>query len=220
MISPEEFIARWSDTKLADLDQQQDNIWGVSPLVRYDPQVVERLPLPPASQRFLIEAGLPEWTFHGWRFSYPSNSLPPITEAFDSLLYPSSYARYRVLGADVMEAERNTFTEVFILSAICLDVEGSGQVVKIMTDENWPVKLLNSSVMQLAEFILLYRQYIEWRLLHQRKLGPGVDYENWEEEEGVYFDNMAAQMLKLDPAAGQPGTATHREFALLFSNDS
>ena len=36
MISPEEFVIRWRNTKLAELDQQEDHTWGLSPLVRYD----------------------------------------------------------------------------------------------------------------------------------------------------------------------------------------
>jgi hypothetical protein len=75
MISPREFVAQWHDTKLAELDEQEDVGWGLSPLVRYDARVIEKLKLPIASERFLIEAGLPTHAFMWWRFGYPSGTF-------------------------------------------------------------------------------------------------------------------------------------------------
>jgi hypothetical protein len=214
MIGPEEFTSRWFNTKLAELDEEHDYVWGTSPLVRYAPAIVERLPISTLDQRFLIQAGLPAFTFNYWRFGNPSNVLPSVTEAFADLHHPTHYDRYRILGTGIMEIERSTSIEEIVLNVVCLDLVHNGRVVVIQSLPDGPVEFLNSSVSHFAEFILLYRGLMEWTLGHKLKLTWETDYDAWHEEGSKYTEDIVKQMLLIDPLAGQPGSGWHGELSL------
>ena len=204
MISPEEFVTRWHDTRLAELDVEEKYTWGISPLVSFDDQSVARLSIPDAIRNFLVEAGLPMhvWSeYNGWRFGYPSNALPPITEVTGGLMSVLPYSHYFVLGVDVLTSDG---AAEFFTSVICLDLESGGTVVEVISYPDHPIKFLNSSVCQLAEFILLWRQMIEWEITHQFKLDLH-NFESWNEERVSYRLTVMAQMRQLDPPVWQPG---------------
>ncbi len=203
MVSPEQFVTLWHRTIFAGLDAEEENIWRVPPLVSFDETVVASLPLPETSRRFLTEAGLPTHAFSGWRFGYPSDAMPPLPQAIAGWTYPADYARYRMLGVDEQRTDSKKPSGIFY-SVICLDLETNGQVVNVMTLPDYPVKFLNSSISQFAEFILLWNQKIEWRTAHKLRWGLD-DYEVWEQERVAYNLKMAEQMRRIDPPTWQAG---------------
>jgi hypothetical protein len=106
MITPQEFVLRWRDThidtKIARLAAENNdfddfNRWGCSPLVRYEPAVVNSLPLSEEIRHFLCEVGLPNRIFN-WRLDYLPRTLPPLTEAVEGYTFPDDCARYLVLS--------------------------------------------------------------------------------------------------------------------------
>ncbi len=130
---PEDFLTAWQDGE------------GES-LVRYSADLVEKVPLPAATRRFLLTAGLPGsaapflnfgdrgvGTLHGVRASW---QLPP------------EFDRYYEIGGDGVG------------SPICLDIAMACAVMVLDHDHTFQAVLLNSSIEALADCLLAYRQLV------------------------------------------------------------
>ncbi len=168
MITPQEFALRWQDTQIdtqiarlvaenADYNYA-DNVWGCSPLVRYELNVVNNLPLSEEAKHFLCEAGLPSQIFD-WRLDHLPGNLPPLPNAMEGYYFPEGYSRYRVLGAAFWKELEICF------GFLCLDLEADGRVVAIWSGFE-EAQFLNSSIAQFAEYVLLFRDFNEWCSIH------------------------------------------------------
>jgi hypothetical protein len=176
MISPTEFTQQW----------------GKDGLVSYEASLVNSLNIPDVSRQFLLEAGLPKQSFIT-TFDLGSNTLLPLPEAAlrDNWAYglrepfPPGYARYRLLGIKSFNVPPDSFDEMFV----CLDEQQEGKVVWIYNEPDYHVKLLNNTVPQLAEMLLLIRE----DFYNRQKL-------NWNnaQEAEQYFINLKRSMLAVD----------------------
>lgn len=128
MIAPTDFAAQW----------------GTNQLLRYEPVAVEGVRIPEVSKRFLIEAGLPGQAGPDLEFDLAGNNLPTLTEALAEENLPTKFNRYRPLGVDTA-------------TTICLDEQDGGRIYAVDIDGVVPTRFMNSSVPQLAEFLLVFR---------------------------------------------------------------
>jgi hypothetical protein len=142
MITPQEFITIWSNEQL----------------VRYEPAIVKTLLVSDEAKHFLTELGLPK-RFKGDIFDLPPNSLPSLPEALPHYHLSQEYQRYRLLGVEAfVDLSGKTIPMYFI----CLDNHEGGRIFKINNIEGLPAVFLNSSIEQLAEYLLILRQHQEW----------------------------------------------------------
>lgn len=206
MITPQEFVLRWRDThintqiaRLAAKDNDFDDfdLWGCSPLVRYESAVVNSLPLSKAVRHFLCEAGLPGRIF-SWRLNYLPKTLLPLTEAVEGYTFSEDCARYRVLGVQLVDA---SWGEEVCFSFLCLDLKSGGSIVNMQWVDNKDneVQFLNSSVPQFAEYVLLFRSFLEWCLTHH----PYPLSEPNNEDILQHAQQVIQQMQRIDPQVGQ-----------------
>ena len=131
MIAPAQFAARW----------------GEQGLVRATPQALADVRIPDESKAFLIQAGLPgEAEGVGLSFSLPPDRLPTLREvlAAEGRPAPARLERYRRIGSDYD-------------AHLCLDQAKGGHVVSVSVEPKLQVAFVNSSVPQLAEFLLRFR---------------------------------------------------------------
>lgn len=128
LITPENFCLRWSATHL----------------MPYSPAAFGGVQLPLASERFLVEAGLPGRASLGLEFNLPPNQLLTLSEAFEADL-PADFDRYRPIGLDAA-------------TAICLDSSDGWRLYAVDVDGVLPTRFVNSSVPQLAEFLLVFHE--------------------------------------------------------------
>ena len=128
MITPAEFITRW----------------GKPDLMPYKPVAFTGLPIPEASRRFLVEAGLPQQAGLELEFDLPPDELFTLAEAFEQDL-PAFFNRYRPIGLDAA-------------TAICLDESDGWRLYAVDVDGALPIRFVNSGVPQLAEFLLVFRE--------------------------------------------------------------
>jgi len=117
--------------------------WGGG-LMPYAPSAFDDVALPLVSKRFLIEAGLPQQAGLGLEFDLPPDKLPALSEAFEEDL-PAGLDRYRPIGLDAA-------------TAICLDALDGWRLYAVDIDGAFPTRFVNSSVPQLAEFLLVFRE--------------------------------------------------------------
>jgi hypothetical protein len=192
---PHEFVIRWNEQNgMAGSD------WGSDTLVLFNPKNVEALQIPAASKSFMIEAGLPAKTMVSILFDLPPNTLPRLPEALTGQVsLPESYNRYRLLGK-YTETYRGTEIAFYYY---CIDEAENGEIVVVDPQENWSARFLNSSIQQLAQFLLLFRQSYIWTL-QNGFTGPKERTMSWDEglEQGQH---MLALFREVDPKACEEG---------------
>lgn len=153
-----EFIERW-------------RVEGESePLLRFTPQSLLGVRVPSSSQDFLLVAGLPRAAAPFLSFEVPeTGSLPTAAEAWQ---LTEAYNCYRVIGFNGAG------------DSICLDENAGGAIVFLNHDQRFERVLMNTSVSQLAESLLVFRALMQgdgsaelrtWCLDEMRK----VDEEAW-----------------------------------------
>lgn len=118
--------------------------WGAAELLRYEPAALEGVHIPDISKRFLVEAGLPRQADLELDFDLSPDELPTLPEALEEDNLPATFDRYRPIGVDTA-------------TTICLDERDNGRIYAVDIDGNIPTRFLNSSVPQLAEFLLVFR---------------------------------------------------------------
>ncbi|MBA3711551.1 MAG: SUKH-4 family immunity protein [Pyrinomonadaceae bacterium] len=119
--------------------------------MRVSPDGFANRNIPEASKRFLIEAGLPKSAAPYLSFTDLADSLRPVWEIWGN---PDDWneadrlrlSRYYVIGSDGNSG-----------NPICIDEADGGNIVTL-EHEDWfaSVMFVNSSVPQLAEFLLLF----------------------------------------------------------------
>ncbi|HOV28288.1 MAG TPA: SUKH-4 family immunity protein [Pseudobacteroides sp.] len=132
MISPEEFKRRW-DT----------SFYG---LVEYDENDIRILNLPEESKTFLVQAGLPKSAapYLSFKSSTKGGGMK-LDKIFN--LRDKKFSKYIFLGS--------TGTG----DLVCL-VEDKGEII-YLDHENYREYFINSSLNQLAEYLLLYSEFIK-----------------------------------------------------------
>lgn len=161
MITPTEFAAQW----------------GADQLLRYEPAALEGVHIPDASKRFLIEAGLPRQASLELEFDLSADELPTLPEALEEERLSAGFNRYRPIGVDTA-------------TTICLDEQDNGHIYAVDIDGTIPTRFMNSSVPQLAEFLLVFRS------------GAGITLPKLASEENLEASAHALeeQFRRIDPA--------------------
>jgi hypothetical protein len=133
MLSPKEFVARWG----------KDDV----PLMRFPKKALERLSLSEEDKTFLAQAGLPEDAAPFLTFEAPeSGQIPTVAEQWNQ---PKAFAAYRVIGSDGS------------VNPIALDESNNGEVVILDHENKFARILVNKSIRQLAESLLVYRKLVQ-----------------------------------------------------------
>ncbi len=162
MITPGEFKARWGNG-----------------LVRNTEAALAHVRIPEASKRFLVEAGLPAEAELGLQFARYEDELPTLLGAFPEDDLPADYARFRPIGVDYA-------------TIICLDERDGGHLYGVdIEGHGLPTRFVNSSVPQLAEFLLAVRVVPEE--------GPPMGW--MEAEADAYTEELAQKFRQVDPEA-------------------
>jgi hypothetical protein len=106
------------------------------------------LRIPDEAKEFLTRAGLPESAPPFLTFTYDQTNfvVPRLVETW---MLPPEFARYRQIGDTGFE------------DPICLDEEKNGMVVYLNQDEEFEKVFINSSVAQLAECLLVFRELVK-----------------------------------------------------------
>ena len=157
--------------------------------------MVNRLPLSEEARHFLCEAGLPSRIFD-WRLDYLPRTLPPLPDAVDGYPFSDDCARYRVLGVQLVDAY---WGEEVCFSFLCLDLQSGGRVVNIWTGHEDKAQFLNSSIPQFAEYVLLFRNSMEWCLIHH----PYPLSEPDDDDLRQHAEHVVRQMQEVDPQVGE-----------------
>lgn len=164
MITPQEFAAQWGND-----------------LVRNTPASLENIRIPDISKQFLIEVGLPRWVERlEMNFDRFEDELPTLPDAFpNGYDFPSDYVRYRPIGADP-------------IVLLCLDEYSNGSIHSIDIDgAGVPNSFVNSSVPQLAEFLLALKVV--------PTEGPPKVYTD--EEADAFTEELERKFKRIDPEA-------------------
>src|SRR5258708_117700 len=130
MILPHDFRERW----LAAGDK----------LIQFDPDALTGVPLPEEDRRFLIDAGLPHTAAPFLSFDAPSRG--PIRQVSTVWRVPESLPPHWMIGSNGSG------------DPIC--VSAAGHVFGLNHDNRFEVQLINSSIVQLAETLLVYREVV------------------------------------------------------------
>lgn len=153
------------------------NQWGAEGLLRYEPAALEGVDIPEVSKRFLVEAGLPRQADLELEFDLSPEELPTLPEALEEENLPAFFDRYRPIGVDTA-------------TTICLDERDKGRIYAVDIDGAIPTRFMNSSVPQLAEFLLVFRD------------GAGVTLPTLASEKELEASAQALeeQFRRIDPA--------------------
>jgi hypothetical protein len=118
--------------------------WGRRGLVCFSKAALEDLSIPADAKSFLAKAGLPKSTAPFLTFESHGRHVPTVGEVYTGA---RTAAHFRMIGSDGAD------------SPICLDEKRRGAVC-LLEDALRPV-LINSSVAQLAESLLVYRNFVD-----------------------------------------------------------
>jgi len=156
-MKPSEFIERWC------VEGEPES------LLRFTPQSLVGVNLPALSRAFLLEAGLPSAAAPFLTFEVPGEcSLPTVSEAWH---LPDEFGGFRVIGFNGSG------------DPVCLDESASGAVVHLNHDNGFERVLMNSSVPQLAESMVIFRAFV--------RRGASAEAEAWCAEELRRVDEAA-----------------------------
>ena len=92
------------------------------------------------------------------------------------------------MGIKSFDAVGHYFNEIYF----CLDEQWEGKVVWVVNEPDYPVELLNNTVPQMAEMLLLFKEDCMGRRT--------LDWENGDECE-QYFENIEIRMRNVDTEA-------------------
>ncbi|QDH20186.1 SUKH-4 family immunity protein [Saccharibacillus brassicae] len=171
-MTPEQFRAAWNEA--AD-----------GPLLRFDAEALESVPITEEAGRFLREAGLPGDSAPYLEFRSGEGRLSDLKTAFGM---PKQYSAYWLLGSTGYG------------DPVCLKA-GSSQVVCIRMDRGGTEWFINSSVPKFAEFLLVYAQLVQRTV---RAGGPDAFLENEIPQEELKW--VVREFGRIDPAAFAQGT--------------
>jgi len=131
MLSPKEFVSAWGKN---------------DPLIRFRKRSLEPLALADEDKEFLSQAGLPDSAAPLLSFTAPkSGELPTVADQWNQ---PEKFRRYRVIGSDGSG------------NPIAIDEERKGEVVYLDHDDKFARTFMNTTVRQLAESLLVYRDMV------------------------------------------------------------
>ncbi len=155
--------------------------WGSDELVRNTPGSLEGIRIPEVSKQFLVIAGLPRrvpWL--DMDFDRSEDELPTLPEAFpNGYNFPHEYLRYRPIGADSA-------------TLLCLNEYDNGNIYSVdIDDAGVPTRFVNSSVPQLAEFLLATR-VVPVEDKQKRQTGG---------EAREYIQGLTRSLARIDPEA-------------------
>jgi hypothetical protein len=184
MITPAGFIAKWHG----------------EPLVRAEMSVLQNINIPQTSKQFLCEAGLPRTIWNSVCFDRLAGNLLPLSLALEGKygLLPE-LNRYRIIG----ETQYNQY--------FCVDEDGSGKVIRYLEPYPYsiwgykPVNLINSSVAQFAESLLVHQDF-EPIFDREAKIAES-DSSNSQESDLAYhkakmlLDRLLKDLRNIDPDA-------------------
>lgn len=127
-MTPLEFKAAWN----AEFD---------APLIRFPASIASGLTIPPASQQFLTEIGLPNSAAPFLGFGERTAlQLPSVTS-----VYKIGDPRYRIVGENGSG------------DPVCIDTAAGGRVVYLNHDDGMKPEFMNTSVPQLGYSLLAFR---------------------------------------------------------------
>ena len=132
MITPIKFKQLWTD----DGDE----------LVTFDKYEVEGLPISNDQKRYLYESGLPMDAAPFLTFGQEYIGL--LKNVSDVWKLPPEYSKYRIIGSTGSG------------DPICIDESNNGCIVYLDHDNNFKCIFINSSLMQLVESLLAYRNLV------------------------------------------------------------
>lgn len=135
MITPAEFRDRWNGADHA------------VELMLFPADTLADVAIPDPSKAFLRDAGLPDSAAPFLDFKVPEQGTLPTAAGVWQL--DDAFGRYRVIGSNGSG------------DSICLDEGMDGAVVYLNHDDRFRAVFMNSSIAQLAESLLVYRQMIE-----------------------------------------------------------
>lgn len=176
-MNPEQFNAAW-------------NTAVDGPLLRFDPEALESVPITEEAKQFLCEAGIPSDSAPYLEFRSGEGRLSDLKTAFGM---PKEYSAYWLLGTTGYG------------DPVCLKAGGS-QVVCIRMDRGGTEWFINSSVPQFAEFLLVYAELVQRTI---RENGPDAFLENQISPETLKW--VVQEFSRIDPAAFAQGTFWREE---------
>ncbi len=210
MISAKEFVARWSTPVSNGEDNNWFARWGSYELARYDPDVVSDLNISDASKIFLTQAGLPRKANRGlYQFGGVFAALPRLEDVQPRVGKQYLHERYRVLGGKAFLYNNQTLYD----DLICFQDKPEEQVCMVENTEEFAVCLVNSSVSQLAEFLLLLRNEIDYAMLCQRAFLKNSDdyilqhYKDLETQVKEHGRQTIKNLREADAAAVEAGSS-------------
>lgn len=146
MITPSDFVTQWNGFKAAEPALAEVDDFN---LQTARPEDVENKAIPVATKQFFLEAGLPKSPAPLLSFNEVAVGLPRIWEVYS----PHSWK----------EDEKQKLQQYFMIGSndeddpICVDESRDGQIYILAHDQHFQVwQFVNSSVMQLAEFLLAF----------------------------------------------------------------
>jgi hypothetical protein len=153
MIEPSIFIERWQKQIPKNLPP---GLFEDYSLIRVSPETFVDRNIPEASKKFLTEAGLPKSAAPYLSFEDLAKGLHTVWEIWG-------------VADNWNEADRSRLQKYFVIGSddnsgnpICIDQANGGQIVTL-EHEDWftSVMFVNSSVQQLAEFLLLFNEAVK-----------------------------------------------------------
>ena len=140
-------------------------------LLHFSPESLSDVKISADTRNFLLEAGLPESAAPFLNFEVPKNgSLPAVSQVWK---LPETCSHFRVVGFNGSG------------DPICLDENAFGAVVYLNHDNRFERVLMNTSVLHLAESLLVFRDCVKKRATEES--------EEWCLEELKRVDEIAWQ---------------------------
>ncbi len=180
MITPAEFVTKWRDypypVEIAEMSKKLNKVSAAA---------LAGIRTAPESAAFLTEAGLPDSAAPC--LSFNPDRLPPLPAEYP---VAQEFRRYRILGSDGSG------------NPICIDEELRSSVVVLEHDGGFRVQFMNSSVPQLAECLLAYRDF--WGRL--RAAGADDDFIDYRRLPKDIKEWICAELERIDKAGFAKGT--------------
>ncbi len=173
MLTPEEFAAQWG----SDPNER---------LQTFPANAVQALAINDDDKQFLMQCGLPSSAAPYLEFQTAEDECPTVTDAYEAL---PKFARYRILGGN---AEGNP---------IAVDEQQRGEIVILEQEENFRRTFMNSSVRQLAESLLAYRNMVRAAV---EANGENAFFFN--QIPATALDTLKQELTRIDASAVAPRT--------------
>lgn len=133
MISANEFIRRWT--------KEEDE-----PLVTFTDEAIKDITISENIKLFLKTAGLPESAAPF--LSFEELKSTPLASVSKEWGLPEEYERYKIIGSNGSG------------DPVCIDINESSSIVYLNHDNYFKRVFINSSIPQLAESLLLFRDFV------------------------------------------------------------